>query len=167
MELDSSSHSSLQVRSLEFRELLSYFAKAECFPAPILPFFGNRTLMSSWVIITQLNDYVFQRPLRVVWPWDLHTSVVWGSQENSSRKLIPLEVLLICPSPLPPSCCHDGQSSNSFAKSQVMLGWRACERMVEQKGRRCLGPGSTSHVFLSLDFFYMKNITFLCKSHYF
>lgn len=98
--------------------------------------------------------------------WDVCKSMVWGSQENSSRKLTLLEVLPICPSSLPPSCCHDGWSSNGFPKSQVTFGRRACKRMVEQKGRRYLCSCHVSHVCLSLDFL-CKKIIFLFKSGYF
>lgn len=92
---------------------------------------------------------------------DICRSVMWGFRENSSRKLTPLEVLSICPSPFLPSCCPDGCSSNSFPKSWVTLGWRPCDRTVEQKGRRRLGPCHPRHVRASLDFFYIKKITFL------
>lgn len=82
-------------------------------------------------------------------------------QENCSRKLNPWEVLSICSSFFLSSYCQGGRCSNSFPKSWMASSWSPHDRMVEQKGRRCLGPCHISCVHISLDFFHMKKCTFL------
>lgn len=60
-----------------------------------------------------------------------------------------------------PFCCQGGWRSNSFPKSWMASSQRPHDRMVEQKGRRRLGPCPTSRVCTSLDFFHMKKFAFL------